>query len=97
MKKMRGNGIVKVSDLFAKYIQTLKAPQKTVITTFISVVSELFDLSISPEQCSYSVSSKILTLHVSGMIKTEIKLNKKHIQNRMVEILGEKNVPKDIL
>ncbi len=39
-KRRRGGGIVKLSDLFKKYTDVLKAPQGTVVKQFIEVVQE---------------------------------------------------------
>ena len=96
MRKMRGQGIVRVSDLFKKYAQTLRAPQKTVINTFIAVIKDLFQIDIKPEHCSYTVNTQTLSLSISGMLKTEILLQKQLILSRMAETLGERSVPKDI-
>jgi protoporphyrinogen oxidase len=96
-KKQRGQGIVRVSNLFDKYKKTLRAPQKTVINTFIEVVQELYGMTVRPDQCAYSPQSQTLTLRASGMLKTEVRLGKKHIINYMREKLGEKNAPKEIL
>lgn len=96
-KKKRGQGIVKVSDLFAKYQNTLKAPQGAVVTAFLEVVKELCGVTLKKEQCKYAVASKTLTLTSSGMLKSEILLKKKVILSKMAERLGEKSVPKEIL
>ena len=95
--KQRGQGIKKVSDLFLKYKNTLRAPQGSVIAAFIVVVDDLFSVALTRSQCSYSLSSRTLSVKVSGMIKSEITLKKKEILMRMVDILGEKSAPKEIL
>ncbi len=96
-KKQRGNGIIKVSDLFSKYKQILKAPQGSFVTAFIEVVDEIFHIKLQKNQCSYSPQTKTLSLRGSGMIKSEILLQKKKILSGMVEKLGEKSSPKEIL
>ncbi len=97
MRRTRGKGITKVSDLFSKYKQLLKAPQGSVITAFIEVVDEMFHISVQKSQYSYSLQTKTLSIRVSGMIKSEITLQKKKILSRMAEKLGEKSTPKEIL
>jgi len=96
-KKKRGSGITKVSDLFSKYAQLLRAPQGSVIAVFIEVVEEFFHITLEKNQCSYSLHTKTLSLRASGMIKSEITLRKKQILERMAEKLGVKNTPTEIL
>lgn len=95
--KQRGKGIVHVGDLFAKYRKTLRAPQGIVTTAFVEAVKEVCGAMLSKEHCSYNVSTQILSVHTSGMIKTEIKLHKKDILSHMRDTIGEKSLPKDIL
>lgn len=97
MKKQRGQGIIRVSDLFKKYTNLLKAPQGTIVNTFIDVVYELLGVRIEKEHCTYTVSSKTLTTRLPGMIKSEIKIQKKEILKRMSEKLGAKSAPIEIL
>lgn len=97
MKKQRGQGITRVSDLFTKYIQTLKAPQGTVIKAFIEVIDEHFHTTIRKDQCTYLPESQTLSIRVSGPLKTEIILQKKRIFILLAQKIGEKNIPKEIL
>ncbi len=97
-KRKRGtDGIVKISNLFQKYATILKAPQGTVIKNFIEVIQEIFGVTLRPDQCAYSVTSRTLTVRISGTIKTEITLQKKKIFSMMEERLGEKSTIKEIL
>ena len=96
-KKKRGGGIVKISDLFKKYTDVLKAPQKTVVKNFIEVIQDLFGVTLRPDQCAYSVTSRTLSLRISGMLKTEIILQKKKVLEHMEQRLGEKNRLREIL
>lgn len=86
-----------VKNLFAKYTRTLQAPQKTVIQSFIAATEDALKYSISPQQCSYSVHTRTLTVSVSGVVKTEILFKKKEILAVMKSMLGPRNVPKEIL
>lgn len=95
--KKRGQGIVRVSDLFSKYTKLLKPPQKTVVRATIAIINELYGISITEEQCVYQTSSKTLTLHVPGPLKSEIVLNKKNILEKIGESIGSSNAPKNIL
>lgn len=96
-KKKRGQGIVKVADLFEKYRKTLTAPQGVVVTAFQEVIFDLLGVRIEKEQCNYQVGSKTLSVQVPGMIKSEIKLQKKLILQKMAEKLGAKSAPTEIL
>lgn len=97
MKKTRGGDITKISELFAKYVQRLQAPQGTVIKTFQEVVHDLFGITIRKEQCSYTVSTRTLALTLPGPIKSEILLKKKEILTHLKGRLGEKSAPQNIL
>jgi hypothetical protein len=95
--KKRGQGITHVSNLFLKYQQILKAPEATVTSSFIEAVDACLNIKINKDQCSYTVANKTLTLHTSGVVKSEILLHKRCIRKKIAEILGEKNIPKEIL
>lgn len=97
LKKQRGQGIVKVSDLFQKYTKILKAPQGTVITQFLEVVQDVVGVPLKKNQCTYSVYTRTITVHTSGMIKTEIIFKKERILEHLKERLGEQSAPRVIL
>ncbi len=65
-KKQRGNGIIKVADLFSKYKQILKAPQGSVVTAFIEVIEDLFHITLEKHQCAYSPQTKHSPLEFLG-------------------------------
>ena len=93
----RGGEVKKLSDLFEKYKKQLIAPQGSVITAFQEVINDLFGITVSKEQVSYSVYTKILSVRIAGPLKTEIQLRKKEIISHLKGRLGEKSAPKDIL
>ena len=93
----RGEGIKKIDGLFDKYKQILKAPQSVVIDGFIEVVKDLIGVEIPKERVKYAVHSKILSLAISGPLKSEILLYKDQIITHMKGRLGIQNTPKDIL
>ena len=95
--KRGGKGNVKISDLFKKYTNVLKAPQGTVVKNFIEVIEDLFNVTLRADQCSYSVASRTLSLRISGTLKTEIMLQKKKVIQHMTQRLGEKSSLKEIL
>ncbi len=94
---MRGEGIKKLSDLFDKYKNTLKAPQASVVKAFCEVVDEVLDITIEPTDIKYNVYNKTINLRVSGIIKTEIKIHQEEILAHLKGRLGVDNAPKTIL
>jgi len=96
MRKSRGE-IVAVKDLFAKYRQILQAPQKSVEVEAIKVVGEVLGIKLSEDQIKYTVSSQILHIKASGMLKQEIKIREKEIIKNLKQTLGAKSSPKTIL
>jgi hypothetical protein len=95
-KKKRGQGTVKVSDLFLKYKKILKAPQGTVITSCVEVLHDM-GLPVKSEQCTFQVHSRTLVIKVAGPIKSEIVCRKKELLDEMVRRLGKASAPKEIL
>lgn len=93
----RGEGIKKLSELFEKYKRTLKAPQGSVIKEFCEVVDELYSISIPKEKVTYNTYTRVLSLTVSGPLKTEVVLHKKEIITHLKGRLGEKSAPKEII
>lgn len=94
----RGHGrSTEIKDLFKVYKERLRAPQKTVINTFIEVCNALFQISLTENQCNYSPATRTLTLSISGPLKSEIRIHKKEILTHMRARLGEKNFPTEIL
>ena len=91
------NKATKISDLFAKYKNTLQAPEKTVIDCFREVVEDVVGLSIPPQAVKYAVHSQTLSVNVRGVFKSEIQLHKKEILTHMKGRIGEKNAPKNII
>lgn len=96
MRKGRGE-ITKLSTLFEKYKNILKAPQGVVIDSFREIISELISLDIPKDKISYSVHNRILSVRVAGPLKSEIQLRKKEIITHLKGRLGEHSAPTDIL
>lgn len=96
MRKGRGE-IVKLGDLFEKYRKTLQAPEKTVITCFCEVVTDVIGVNVPPKNVRYTVYSKTLSVTVAGPLKSEIQLRKEEILTHMKGRLGEKSAPQEIL
>ena len=95
--KKRGKGVVQISSLFEKYKNKLQAPQSTVINNFIELIEIELGYQIQKHQCRYSPQSKILSISVSGPVKTEILLQKELLLQQLQERVGEKSAPKQII
>lgn len=96
MRKSRGE-IVAVKDLFAKYRQTLQAPQKSVEVEAIKAIGEVVGIRLNEDQVRYTVSSQVLHIKASGMLKQEVKMKEKEIIKNLKQALGVKSAPKTIL
>lgn len=96
MAKRRGE-IVAVRDLFAKYRNTLQAPQKTVELESVRVIGELTGVKLEEEQIKYVVSSRTLRINAPGLIKQELKFKHELILKELKNRLGVKNCPQIIL
>jgi len=93
----RGEGIKKLSDLFAKYRTTLHAPQATVINVAIEVITDVVGVTLTNAQVSYTPHNKLLVLRAPGLVRSEVLLVKSDILNHLKGRLGEKAAPVDIL
>ncbi len=96
MRERRGE-VVAVRDLFAKYKNTLIAPQKTVELETVRVIGEMLHFSLKEEAVAYTVSTRTVYIQVSGMMKQEIKIKGPEIIAQLKKRLGNKNAPEVIL
>lgn len=96
--RAKGRGeVVAVRDLFAKYKNTLIAPQKTVEMEVMRVVGELFGVKLEEKQVKYTPSSRTLVFLAPSIIKQELKTKEKQILDELKKRLGAKNSPTTIL
>ena len=96
-KRHRGQGIVRAGDLFDKYRKTLRAPQRSVVSAFIDAVEKTLNHTVDSELCTYAPKTKTLAVRTRGILKEEIRKEKRHILNYMREKLGERSTPTDIV
>jgi len=87
----------KLSSLFERYKKTLVPPQSSVEKRVAEIICELTPLTIKPEQVSYSVGNKTISLQVPSIIKSELQYHKATILGRLESEMGIKNCPKTIL
>lgn len=93
----RGGELKKVSDLFAKYKNTLRAPQESVESACREVVEDLYAVKLKPEAVSYTPGTRVLHLRTHATIRQELLMHKQEILNHLKGRLGEKSAPKDVI
>lgn len=87
----------KLSSLFDKYKERLIAPERTVIDSFVEVVSDLMGIALDSKKVKYMPSTKTISFVGSGAIRNELKLQEKEILLHVAGRIGEKNAPKRIV
>ena len=87
----------KLGDLFTKYKEGFKAPQKSVEREFIAVVKEVTGFELQPEQVSYTVSTKTISLHLPSLLKSELKFKQAEILEKLTDRLEKKSCPQFVL
>ena len=90
--KRRGE-IIAVRDLFAKYRTNLQAPQKTIELEVIRLVGEMYQITLTEKQVSYTVKSRTVAFLVPSVLKQELKKYYPEILNELKTRLGEKSAP----
>lgn len=93
----RDRSLKPIQGLFAKYQQTLRAPQGTVIKTFREVVHDVLGIDISKETIDYAVSDRVIKVRASGVLSSEIRLHEEEILHHMKGRLGAKSAPRKII
>lgn len=88
---------MQIKDLFAKYKNTLIAPQKTVELEVVRVVGELFAIKLEEKQVKYTPSSRTLVFLTSSIVKQELKMRQGEVLAELKKRLGPKNCPTAIL
>lgn len=96
MKKRRGE-VVKVSSLFEKYRNHLRAPQQSVVEEMRKIIFEVIGIQLESHQLSYTVATRTLAVHAPGLIRQEIQLKKPTILQFAQTRLGVKSCPHTII
>jgi hypothetical protein len=78
MKRVGGE-LIKIGSLFEKYQKTLKPPQKTIEKACREVIFELTNITLTPEQVRYTVSTKTIYIQAPSILKNELKLRSQEI------------------
>lgn len=97
MRRVGKGAPTKIGDLFEVYKKKLRAPQGSVIDAAIEVIHDLYGVTLERKHFTYTPHSRTLTIHASGMLKTEIKLRTSEILTHLQGRLGPQSAPKVIL
>lgn len=88
-------GPKKLSSLFTKYQNTLRAPERTVCTEAAAVINELLGIAVSEKQLSYSPHNRILHIK-NGMLRSEILPHTAEICAHLKGRLGARSAPQQL-
>ena len=86
-----------MSSLLESFQKRFTPPQASVEKRVAEIICEITPLTIKPEQVSYSVGSKTISLKVPSILKSELQHHKATILGRLESEMGIKNSPKTIL
>lgn len=96
MRKHNGE-VVAIGSLFEKYKKILRAPQASVVNEMVVIIHEVTNITLTPKQLSFTVSSRTLTVHAPSIVRQEVKFHEQTILKHAVAKLGTKNAPHVIL
>ena len=85
-----------MNDLLSRYKERLQPPQKTVETAVIEVIYDVLAIELQSTHVTYTPNNKQVFLRVSGVVKTEVLLQKEAILTHLRGRLGVHNSPQDI-
>jgi len=85
-----------IGDLFERYKTRFKAPQESVEKEVILVIKDISGFELKPEQVSYVVSTKTISLQIPSILKTEIFFKKTEILQTLKNNLGKDSSPQII-
>jgi hypothetical protein len=86
-----------VGSLLESFQKRFVPPQASVEKRVSEIICEITPLTIKPEQVSYSVGSKTISLKIPSILKSELQHHKTAILGRLDAEMGIKNSPKTIL
>ena len=86
-----------VGSLFENFQKRFKPPQASVEKRVAEIICEITPLTITPEQVSYTIASRTISLKIPSILKSELQNQKTAILDRLVSEMGVKNAPRTIL
>lgn len=92
----REPGLKQLNGLFERYRTKLVAPEQVVVETAVTVIAELFSLTVTPTQLRYAPATR--TLHIQhGMLKSELLPHREELLRHLKNRLGSKSAPESIV
>lgn len=89
--------MTRMGELFEKYRLHIQAPQSTVEKACAKAIKEVTGLEVRPEQISYTVSTRTLSLQVPSVLKSELRFHQEEILRVLEAELGRKGEQRTIL
>lgn len=88
--------MTQISNLLAKYKQTLRPPQASVEATAVAMITKVTGLQLTATQVSYTPASRTLRLQVPSVMRSELLRHKPAILAGLRADLGATHAPTDI-
>lgn len=85
-----------MGELFEKYRLHIKAPQATVEKACAQAIQEVTGFAVKPDQITYTVSTKTLSVQLPSVLKSELRFQQEEILRVMERELGEKQQKRTI-
>ncbi len=82
-----------ISDLFAKYRETLQPPQASVERVVRLAIATVTKISVTEHMVTYKVSERAVYLTAPSVIKSEIKRKELEILKEIEKELGKQKTP----
>ena len=86
-----------INGFFIKYHKCLKPPQTVVVRVFIQILKEEFGLVLRSDKVDYKVSSRIIYVNSSGVMKQEVLLRKQEVLEKLRINFSGHESPVDIV
>lgn len=94
MKK--NTGPKQINTLFEKYKKTLRAPEATVVHTFVEVVEDLLGITVPQTAVSYQPSQRTIYIK-NGLLRSAVIPHKKEVLAHLKARVGDTSAPTEIL
>lgn len=86
-----------LGNLLERYKKLIKPPQASVEKEAIIVIKELTDITLLPQQLSYTVSTRTLSIKAPSVLRSELFQHRSRILEGLHLRLGAQNAPHTIL
>ena len=82
-----------ISDLFAKYRETLQPPQSSVERVVRQAIITVTKIPVTDAMVTYKVAERAIYLQAPSVIKSEVKRKEKAILTEVEKELGKNKTP----